>query len=221
MGDVLKTACGVGLFGLGLGLYSKSAASLPAAAIRPPGALPEDRFNGACIRCGLCVRDCPFDMIHLARLGDPVADRDPVLLCPGEGLRDVRGHPLRRCLSRPMPWTTPSPTSTRRAWGLRSWWITRTASPSSGCAARSAIRSVRSRTRPSPWIATTMSARESTPCSSRWSIPIAAPAAASARRRASWSRRPSRSCRSTWPRANWGRTTAWAGSRSRRRAGPW
>lgn len=66
MGDVLKTACGVGLFGLGLGLYTRRASSLPAEYLRPPGAQPEDQFNGACIRCGLCVRDCPYDILYLA-----------------------------------------------------------------------------------------------------------------------------------------------------------
>ena len=85
IGDALKTACGVGLFGLGLGLYSQRAASLPAAAIRPPGALPEDQFNGACIRCGLCVRDCPFDMIRLARLGEPVTVGTPFFYAREKG----------------------------------------------------------------------------------------------------------------------------------------
>ncbi|MBK1724071.1 ferredoxin-type protein NapG [Thiocystis violacea] len=82
---VMKTACGVGLFGLGLGLYSQRATSLPAWAIRPPGALPEDDFNGACIRCGLCVRDCPFDMLHLARLGDKIPTGTPYFVAREAG----------------------------------------------------------------------------------------------------------------------------------------
>jgi ferredoxin-type protein NapG len=77
IGDVLRTACGVGLFGLGLGLYSQRASSVPAWAIRPPGAVPEDEFNGACIRCGLCVRDCPFDMLHLAEVGQDIPTGTP------------------------------------------------------------------------------------------------------------------------------------------------
>ena len=77
LGDLLRTACGVGLFGLALGLYSQRASSLPAWAIRPPGALPEDALLGACIRCGLCVRDCPFDMLHLAELGQDVPTGTP------------------------------------------------------------------------------------------------------------------------------------------------
>lgn len=70
--DVAKTACGVGLFGLGVGLYSKGASSLPALAIRPPGALPEEDFLASCTRCGLCVRDCPYDMLKLGKLGEEV-----------------------------------------------------------------------------------------------------------------------------------------------------
>lgn len=80
LGDVLRTACGVGLMGLGLGLYSNRASSLPAHYLRPPGALPEDQFNGACIRCGLCVRDCPFDMLYLGRLGEDVPTGTPYFI---------------------------------------------------------------------------------------------------------------------------------------------
>ena len=77
VGDVLKTACGVGLFGLGLGLYSNRASSLPAQYLRPPGALPENDFNGACIRCGLCVRDCPYDMLYLGKVGQNIPTGTP------------------------------------------------------------------------------------------------------------------------------------------------
>jgi ferredoxin-type protein NapG len=80
MGDVLKTACGVGLFGVALGLASQRANALPAWAIRPPGAVPEDDFNGACIRCGLCVRDCPYDILHLAELGQAIPPGTPYFL---------------------------------------------------------------------------------------------------------------------------------------------
>jgi ferredoxin-type protein NapG len=75
--DMARTAGGVAMLGLGVGLYSRQAASLPATAIRPPGALPEADFLGACIRCGLCVRDCPYDTLKLSELGEAVATGTP------------------------------------------------------------------------------------------------------------------------------------------------
>jgi len=75
--DTARTGGGVALLSLGIGLYARQAASLPALAIRPPGALDEPEFLGACIRCGLCVRDCPYDTLSLARLGDEVATGTP------------------------------------------------------------------------------------------------------------------------------------------------
>jgi ferredoxin-type protein NapG len=82
---VMKTACGVGMIGLGLGLYSRQASSLPAAVLRPPGALPEADFNGACIRCGLCVRDCPYDILHLGRLGQAIPTGTPYFIAREAG----------------------------------------------------------------------------------------------------------------------------------------
>ncbi|MCB2102414.1 MAG: ferredoxin-type protein NapG [Rhodobacterales bacterium] len=72
LADTARTACGVGVAGLVLGLMAKQARSLPPTALRPPGAGTEDSFLGACIRCGLCVRDCPYPTLSLAELGDPV-----------------------------------------------------------------------------------------------------------------------------------------------------
>ena len=72
LANIAGTACGVVLLGVGLGVYSRQAASMPAQAIRPPGALAEEDFLGACVRCGLCVRDCPFDILRLSELGDEV-----------------------------------------------------------------------------------------------------------------------------------------------------
>lgn len=90
--DMARTACGVALLGLGVGLYSRQAASLPAEAIRPPGALAENDFLGACVRCGLCVRDCPYDTLRLAELGDKVAHGTPYFIArdiPCEMCQDI------------------------------------------------------------------------------------------------------------------------------------
>ncbi|AFI06127.1 ferredoxin-type protein NapG [Helicobacter cetorum] len=38
--------------------------------LRPPGAGDEKRFLSACIRCGLCVKACPYDTLKLATLLD-------------------------------------------------------------------------------------------------------------------------------------------------------
>ena len=51
--DAAKMACGVGLAAGGLALYAKQAKALPPGALRPPGALAEGDFQGACIRCGM------------------------------------------------------------------------------------------------------------------------------------------------------------------------
>ena len=56
--------------GLMIGLLAERSRALPATALRPPGALPEGDFLSACVRCGLCVRDCPYDTLKLADLGD-------------------------------------------------------------------------------------------------------------------------------------------------------
>ena len=75
--DVAKSAGGAALCGLALGLYASKSVSLPAAALRPPGALAEKSFLGACVRCGLCVRDCPYDTLQLARLEQPLVTGTP------------------------------------------------------------------------------------------------------------------------------------------------
>jgi ferredoxin-type protein NapG len=75
--DMARTAVGVSMFGTGLAVYSNKAAPLPAQALRPPGALPEKDFLAACTRCGLCVRDCPYDILKLAELGEDVPTGTP------------------------------------------------------------------------------------------------------------------------------------------------
>lgn len=73
LANIARTAGGVAMLGLGLGMYSRQSLSLPAQAIRPPGVGSEEDFLAACIRCGLCVRDCPYDTLKLANLAEDVA----------------------------------------------------------------------------------------------------------------------------------------------------
>ena len=54
-----------------------SSRAKPAQALRPPGALPEKDFLAACVRCGLCVRDCPYDTLKLADWADGPAVGTP------------------------------------------------------------------------------------------------------------------------------------------------
>ncbi|RLA37240.1 MAG: ferredoxin-type protein NapG [Gammaproteobacteria bacterium] len=78
--EVVMTACGAALFGGGVTLYATNASAMPAQALRPPGVLDEETFLGACVRCGLCVRDCPYDTLDLARVGEPVAVGTPYFI---------------------------------------------------------------------------------------------------------------------------------------------
>lgn len=41
--------------------------------LRPPGAQPESVFAAACIRCGLCVRGCPYGTLKLLPSGSNAA----------------------------------------------------------------------------------------------------------------------------------------------------
>jgi ferredoxin-type protein NapG len=75
--SIAAAAGGGCLLALSAGLYSRSASALPAQALRPPGALAEADFLASCVRCGLCVRDCPYDTLKLSDLGDPVATGTP------------------------------------------------------------------------------------------------------------------------------------------------
>ncbi|MFO1376608.1 MAG: ferredoxin-type protein NapG [Steroidobacteraceae bacterium] len=90
--DAATMACGVGVAAGGLALYAKQARALPPGLLRPPGALPEAEFQGACIRCGLCVRDCPYDILELARPEQPLATGTPYFVArqlPCEMCEDI------------------------------------------------------------------------------------------------------------------------------------
>lgn len=53
----------------GAALVALPSKAQPAQALRPPGALEEDAFLSACVRCGLCVRSCPPHNLKLADWG--------------------------------------------------------------------------------------------------------------------------------------------------------
>ena len=74
---------------LGAVVHGERAQALPMDRIRPPGALREDDFLDACVRCGRCVQACPYDALQLEGLrgtvpaGTPyfVARRTPCEMC--------------------------------------------------------------------------------------------------------------------------------------------
>lgn len=74
----IAAAAGTGcLLTLGALMAGRPASANPAQALRPPGALDEADFLAACVRCGLCVRDCPYDTLKLAPFGGTVANGTP------------------------------------------------------------------------------------------------------------------------------------------------
>ena len=89
----VKAAQGVALAATGglvwLFLLQQQARATPFA-LRPPGARSEDDFNALCIKCGQCVRACPYDTLRLAAAGETIPigtphflPRDvPCYMCP-------------------------------------------------------------------------------------------------------------------------------------------
>jgi ferredoxin-type protein NapF len=59
--------------------------------LRPPGAIDEGRFSGACIRCGNCIRACPTRILEPDRGAYGIAG----LLAPV--VRFARGYCLEDC----------------------------------------------------------------------------------------------------------------------------
>jgi ferredoxin-type protein NapG len=87
------TAATAALLSGGAALVARPSLARPAQALRPPGALPEPDFLGACVRCGLCVRDCPPQNLKLSTwgrgLGAGVAIGTPYF--------EARGIPCEMC----------------------------------------------------------------------------------------------------------------------------
>jgi ferredoxin-type protein NapG len=82
--DIGRSAVGAAITGVALAGVVKQSRVLPATALRPPGAVAEDRFQSACVRCGLCVRACPYKTLKLAEIGD-----GPVVGTPYFVARDI------------------------------------------------------------------------------------------------------------------------------------
>lgn len=80
IGTVAKSAGVACIAAVALDQYIRTARATDAKALRPPGAINEEEFLSACVRCGLCVRACPYDTLKLATLGDPAALGTPFFI---------------------------------------------------------------------------------------------------------------------------------------------
>jgi len=83
-----SNAAAAGLLAGGAALVGHPAQARPAQALRPPGALDEPDFLAACVRCGLCVRDCPPHNLKLSQFGDGVG-RDVAIGTPYFVAREI------------------------------------------------------------------------------------------------------------------------------------
>lgn len=92
--ETARTVCGTALVGLGLGLYgNRQAVARPVYTMRPPGALLGKKFLAACIRCGQCVRACPYKTLRLAKPEEEAATGTPYF--------SARQIPCELCENRP------------------------------------------------------------------------------------------------------------------------
>ncbi len=80
MTEMAAYCAGAAVVGAGLSGLAVQSKALPAQMLRPPGALGEGEFQSACVRCGLCVRDCPYDILKLAEFGDGPAIGTPYFI---------------------------------------------------------------------------------------------------------------------------------------------
>ena len=88
----------------GAAALSRPSLARPAQALRPPGALAERVFLGACVRCGLCVRDCPPKNLKLSTWGSGMA-ADVAIGTPYFEARDI---PCEMCEDIPCVKACPS-----------------------------------------------------------------------------------------------------------------
>lgn len=73
---LFKGAVATGAGGLLWGNLASNAAK-SAVVLRPPGALSENEFVKACIRCGLCVTNCPYNTLTLAGTNEEITPGTP------------------------------------------------------------------------------------------------------------------------------------------------
>lgn len=72
-----KAAATATVGGLVWGVIASESRASPLA-LRPPGAV--DDFLQTCIRCGLCVNNCPYNTLSLAKIGEDVSYGTPYFI---------------------------------------------------------------------------------------------------------------------------------------------
>ncbi len=77
LADGTKAACGAALLGVAAGFGARQAGASSQVFVRPPGAGLESEFLSSCLRCGQCLRACPYDTLQMAGLFSPVATGTP------------------------------------------------------------------------------------------------------------------------------------------------
>ncbi len=69
----------IGAVGVGVNYLRKLNEENALTLLRPPGAILEDEFIYACIKCGLCVQICPIEAVKLAGISDGLSYGTPYI----------------------------------------------------------------------------------------------------------------------------------------------
>ena len=93
----VASACTASLVTAGASLLALPSMSRAAQVLRPPGALAESDFLGACLRCGLCVRDCPPQTLKLSDWGDSLKRDWATSTAVGTPYFEAREIPCEMC----------------------------------------------------------------------------------------------------------------------------
>ncbi len=109
---------GLGIFGLGLSvagarLVLDDLRTGDPTLLRPPGALPEDDFLAACIRCGHCIEVCPPEALFMVSLSDGLSVGTPAWDWQGKTCDLCQAEEILHCID-VCPTTALSPVSDPR-----------------------------------------------------------------------------------------------------------